>query len=190
MAERNRILALVGSLRAASVTRRLAEAAAHAVSDDIDLVIYDKLGEVPFYNEDHDVADAVPAAAVALRTAAEAADGLLVLTPEYNGSTPAALKNAIDWLSRPYGASAIKGKPVAVVSASISPNAAKWAHADTAKAIGIAGATVIDEASLHFGATGARFAAAHPREDAETSAQLAASVRRIVATARGGLVVT
>ena len=61
---------------------------------------------------------AVPAAAQALREAAKAADALLLVTPEYNGSLPAVLKNAIDWTSRPHQAGAITGKPVAVVGTS------------------------------------------------------------------------
>jgi NAD(P)H-dependent FMN reductase len=179
MAQTN-ILALVGSLRSASINRRLAEAAAHAAPENAEVRIFEGLGEIPFYNEDLDVVDAVPAAAEALRTAVAEADAVLIVTPENNGTIPAVLKNAIDWASRPYGAGALKGKPVAVVSASISQNAAKWAHGDTVKSVGVAGGQVVEAASLHFGAIGERFAAAHPKEDAEATAQLAATVRHLV----------
>ncbi|WP_067573736.1 NAD(P)H-dependent oxidoreductase [Nocardia acidivorans] len=172
-----RILALVGSLRAASINRRLAEAAARTAPAGVEITLYEGLADIPFYNEDLDVADAVPAAAVALREAVAATDAVLLVTPEYNGTLPAVLKNAIDWASRPYAAGVLKGKDVAVISASISSNAAKWSHDDAVKALGVAGANVIEEASLNFGAIGSRFAQTHPADDAEALTQLAATVR-------------
>ncbi|MQY29465.1 NAD(P)H-dependent oxidoreductase [Nocardia aurantia] len=175
-----RILALVGSLRAASINRQLAEAAAQTAPSGVEVSIYEGLGDIPFYNEDLDVEGRVPAAAVALREAVAAADALLLFVPEYNGTIPAALKNVIDWASRPYGVGAIKGTPAAVISASISSNAAKWAHADTVKALGIAGAVVVEEATVHFGTIGQRFAEAVPSQDAEAIAELAGAVRELV----------
>ncbi|MFC9997824.1 NAD(P)H-dependent oxidoreductase [Nocardia sp. NPDC127526] len=172
-----RLLALVGSLRAASINRRLAEAAATTAPEGVAVEIYDGLADIPFYNEDLDVAGEVPPAAQALREAVAAADGLLLVTPEYNGTLPAVLKNAIDWASRPYAAGAIKGKPVAVVSASISSNAAKWSHGDAVKALGVAGAEVVEDGSLNFGGIGQRFGETHPADDAEALTQLAATVR-------------
>ncbi|UGT41836.1 NAD(P)H-dependent oxidoreductase [Nocardia yamanashiensis] len=172
-----RLLALVGSLRAASINRRLAEAAAQTSPEGVEVAIYEGLADIPFYNEDLDVEGKVPAAALALREAVAASDGLLLVTPEYNGTLPAVLKNAIDWASRPYGVGALKTKPVAVVSASISPNAAKWSHDDAVKALGVAGAEVLKEASLNFGTIGQRFGDAHPADDAEALTQLAATVR-------------
>ena len=70
-------------------------------------MIHESLGNIPFYNEDIDVEGQVPAAAAALRAAANEADALLLVTPEHNGTMPASLKNAIDWLSRPFGAGAL-----------------------------------------------------------------------------------
>jgi NAD(P)H-dependent FMN reductase len=177
---RTRILTLVGSLRVASINRRLAEAAVQTAPDSVEISIYEGLGDIPFYNEDLDVPGSVPAPAQALRDAVAASDGLLLVTPEYNGSIPAVLKNAIDWASRPYGAGAIKDRPVAVVSGSISPNAAKWAHADVVKALGVAGARVVETAHLHFAGFGERFAASHPLEDAEALTQLGATVYELV----------
>ncbi|WP_216897629.1 NAD(P)H-dependent oxidoreductase [Nocardia alni] len=179
-----RILALVGSLRAASINRRLAEAAVQTAPEGVEVTIYEGLGDVPFYNEDIDVEGSVPAAAAALREAVAQADGLLLFVPEYNGSIPAALKNAIDWASRPYGAGSTKGKPAAVVSASISQNAAKWAHGDTVKVLSVAGASVVESAHLHFGVIGQRFAEAHPRDDAEALTELAGVVHELVEAVR------
>lgn len=177
-----RVLVLVGSLRAASVNRRLAETAVAVAPDGVEVSIHEGLGEVPFYNEDLDGAE-VPAAAEALRTAAADADALLLVTPEYNGTIPAVLKNAIDWISRPYGAGAVKDKPVAVVSASPSPNAAVWAHEDTRKALRIAGGTVVEDSSVSIGGTGEKFGAGHPSESVEVATQLAAVVAGLAAAA-------
>jgi NAD(P)H-dependent FMN reductase len=166
-----RLLALVGSLRHGSYNRQIAEAAVHHAPDNVEVTIFDGLGDVPFYNEDIDVEGSVPAAAVKLREAADAAQGLLLVTPEYNGTMPAVLKNAIDWLSRPYGSGAIKDKPVAVLGTSVSGFGAKWAHEATAKSAGIAGGAVLEEASLSVPNAG-RFAEVHPKDDAEIAQQL------------------
>ncbi|MGW5571295.1 NAD(P)H-dependent oxidoreductase [Nocardia thailandica] len=179
-----RILTLVGSLRAASINRQLAEAAVQTAPEGVEVSIFEGLADIPFYNEDIDVAGEVPAAAQALRDAVGAADAVLLVTPEYNGTLSAVLKNAIDWASRPYGAGAIKEKPVAVVSASISGNAAKWAHGDAVKVVGVAGGTVVEAATAHFGGIGERFGAAHPREDAEALTQLGATVHELAEAAR------
>ena len=113
-----KVLALVGSLRAASINRQLAELAAETAPDGVTVTVFDGLGELPFYNEDIDNED-VPASVVALREAAGDADAALVVTPEYNGSIPGVLKNAIDWLSRPFGNSALKDKPMAVIGVAL-----------------------------------------------------------------------
>ncbi|MEV6387344.1 NAD(P)H-dependent oxidoreductase [Nocardia xishanensis] len=183
-----RILALVGSLRAASINRRLAEAAVQTAPEGVEVTIYEGLADIPFYNEDIDVPGAVPAAAQRLRDAVAEADGVLLVTPEYNGTLSAVLKNAIDWASRPYGVGALEDKAVAIVSASIGPNAAQWAHGDAVKAVGVAGGKVVEAAHAHFGAIGERFGAAHPREDAEALTQLGATVHELVEAARGQLV--
>ncbi|WP_137873970.1 NADPH-dependent FMN reductase [Rhodococcus sp. Q] len=175
-----RVLVLVGSLRAASVNRQLAETAVHGAPEGAEVVIYEGLGDVPFYNEDTDNGDVAPAVA-ALRAAAGEADALLLVTPEYNGTIPAVLKNAIDWISRPYGAGAIKSKPVAVVSASPSGNAAKWAHEDTRKAVRIAGGEVLEDVSISIGGTIDKFGDKHPKENAEVAAQVGAVVAGLVA---------
>ena len=70
------------------------------------------------------------------------------MTPEYNGTMPAVLNNAIDWLSRPYGAGALVGKPFGVVGATPTPYGGKWAHADAARSAGIAGAVVVEDVTV------------------------------------------
>ena len=118
-----KVLALVGSLRAASINRQIAELATEAAPDGVAVTIFEGLGDLPFYNEDIDEDERRRAAAAvtALRAAAAEADAALVVTPEYNGSYPAVIKNAIDWLSRPFGDGALKGKPLAVIGGIVRP---------------------------------------------------------------------
>lgn len=142
-----RIAILVGSLRAGSVNRRIAEILRDEAPAGVTLDIVDGLESVPFYNEDLDNGSA-PAAAVALRERVASADRVLAVTPEYNGTMPAVLNNAIDWLSRPYGAGALVGKPFGVIGATPTPYGGKWAHGDTARSAGIAGAVVVEDVTV------------------------------------------
>jgi len=142
-----RVLVLVGSLRADSLNRKLAETLQAQAPAGVTFEIAEGLAQLPFYNEDLD-GESVPASAAALRAQVAGADRVLAVTPEYNGTMPAVLNNAIDWLSRPYGTGAIKGKPFGVVGATPTPYGGKWAHADTARSAGIAGAHVVEAATV------------------------------------------
>ena len=81
-------------------------------------------------------------AVAALRDAIAAADAVLIATPEYNGSVPGALKNALDWASRPFPDNALRDKPVAVIGASTGLFGAVWAQADLRKVLTAIGAAV------------------------------------------------
>ena len=138
------ILVLVGSLRAGSVNRRLAEAIRDQAPEGVTIELAEGLESLPFYNEDID-GDDVPAAVAALRGQVAGADRVLVVTPEYNGTMPAVLNNAIDWLSRPYGVGALVGKPLGVIGVTPTPYGGKWAHEDTLRSARIAGAAVVED---------------------------------------------
>ena len=114
-----KIAVLIGSLRKESFNRKLAEFLVQSAPASLQLEIVE-IGDLPMYNEDLENANA-PASWLALRKNIAAYDGLLFLTPEYNRSVPAVLKNALDVASRPYGSSKWNGKPAAVVS--VSPGA-------------------------------------------------------------------
>jgi NAD(P)H-dependent FMN reductase len=143
-----RIAVLVGSLRADSVNRRLAELLRDQAPTGITLDLVEDLGALPFYNEDIDNESDVPSAAVAFRQRVAAADRVLAVTPEYNGTMPAVLNNAIDWLSRPYGQGALVGKPFGVVGTTPTPYGGTWSHADAARSAGIAGAVVVEDVTV------------------------------------------
>ena len=159
-----KVLTLVGSLRAASINRQLAELATESAPDGVSLTVFEGLADLPFYNEDIDTEDVVPAVA-ALRAAAAEADAALVVTPEYNGSIPGVLKNAIDWLSRPWGNGALKDKPLAVIGAALGQYGGVWAHDETRKSFGIAGPRVVETIKLSLPTT--TLDGKHPRETAE-----------------------
>jgi len=173
-----KVLVLLGSLRAASINRQLAELAVETAPDGVSLQLFDRLGEVPFYNEDIDNED-VPEPVKALRAAAAEADAALVVTPEYNGSIPGVLKNAIDWLSRPFGNSALKDKPLAVVGAAHGRYGGVWAHDETRKSFGIAGPRVVEDLKLSVQTTA--FDGKHPRENAEVADTLRGIVGKLAA---------
>ncbi|MFC7340430.1 NAD(P)H-dependent oxidoreductase [Saccharopolyspora griseoalba] len=174
-----KILALVGSLRAGSHNRQLAEAAAKHAPAGVEVEIFEGLGDVPFYNEDIDTDGSAPAAATALRTAAEQADALLLLSPEYNGTMSAVLNNAIDWLSRPFGAGALSGKPTAVIGTAFGQYGGVWAQDEARKSAGVAGASIVEDVKLSIPGSMTRFAELHPAEDAEVVEQVAEVVGKL-----------
>jgi chromate reductase len=111
-----KILGIPGSLRRASFNRLALESARWLLPEGATLDIYG-LEDIPPYNQD--LERQPPARVVELKARIRATDAVLFSTPEYNYSMPGVLKNAIDWASRPYGDSAWRGKPVAVMGASV-----------------------------------------------------------------------
>ncbi|MBO8185854.1 NADPH-dependent FMN reductase [Streptomyces spirodelae] len=113
------VLAISGSLRARSYNSALAQAAQKHAPKGVDVGIYEGLRDIPPFDEDFETGPP-PAPVADLRRRIDAADALLVVTPEYNGSFPGVLKNALDWASRPAGRSSLQGKTVAIAGASPS----------------------------------------------------------------------
>jgi chromate reductase len=138
-----RILGIAGSLRRDSYNRQLLLAAREELPAGAELVLWDGLAALPPYDQDADVEPA-PDPVADLRTAVAGADAVLIATPEYNSSLPGQLKNALDWASRPYATNPFRGKPVAVVGASICAFGAVWAQAELRKVLGAMGARIVD----------------------------------------------
>ncbi|UYQ78461.1 NAD(P)H-dependent oxidoreductase [Glutamicibacter sp. JL.03c] len=174
-----KVLTLVGSLRNGSTNQQLAEATSHNAPEGMEVSVFSGLENIPFYNEDNDVEGSVPAAAQALRDAASGSDALMLVTPEYNGTMPAVLKNAIDWLSRPFGASPVSGKPTVVVGTAFGQYGGVWAQDEARKALGIAGAKVLEDVKLAIPNSVVRFAELHPKEDAEVVEQVTSVLNSI-----------
>jgi chromate reductase len=112
---RHKVGYLVGSLATASINRKLAKALIRLAPEDLEFEEI-RFGDLPLYSYDFD--NDYPAVAEAFKAAITSSDAILFVTPEYNRSIPGALKNAIDWASRPYGANAFTRKPSAVIGAS------------------------------------------------------------------------
>src|SRR6202451_584055 len=137
-----RLLAISGSLRRDSHNTALLRAAAALLPPEVELAVYERLGELPPFNEEL-VSDRPPAAQH-LWDEIDASDGVLISTPEYNSSIPGVLKNALDWMSRPLVQSPLRNKPAAVIGASTGMFGAVWSQAETRKVLGAIGARVVD----------------------------------------------
>jgi chromate reductase, NAD(P)H dehydrogenase (quinone) len=140
-----KILAVSGSLRAGSHNTQLLAAAAAAAPERIEVELWDGIRDLPLFDQDLESLDELPASVVRLREEWGAADAILFSTPEYNGSVPGVLKNAVDWASRPVREAALTNKTVAVVGASTGQFGAMWAQADLRKILGVAGARVVGD---------------------------------------------
>jgi chromate reductase len=138
-----RVLGISGSLRRDSLNSALLRAAAERLPAGAELIEFDRLREVPPYDEDVDAAT-TPAIVEELREAVRSADAVLIATPEYNHSIPGQLKNALDWVSRPAGKSALNGTPAAAIGASTGIFGAVWAQAELRKVLGAMGGRVIE----------------------------------------------
>jgi len=141
-----RVLGISGSTRAGSFNTRLLGAAADVLPEDAELVLLDGslIKAIPAFDEDDEVTLADHPAIRTLRQTIDQADAILFATPEYNGSIPGALKNALDWVSRPATSNPLRGKPVAVVGASTGLFGAVWAQAELRKVLQTIGAKVVD----------------------------------------------
>lgn len=169
-----RVAVLVGSLRADSLNRKLAEKLAAEAPQGVTLDIVEGLEQLPFYNEELDDGQA-PEAVGRVRAAVAAADRVLVVTPEYNGTMPAVLNNTIDWLSRPYGAGALVAKPYAVIGTTPTPYGGRWAHADANRSANVAGAVVLEDVTISQTSIDVDVLA-----DPEVQARLQAALRALV----------
>jgi chromate reductase len=135
-----KLVGIVGSLRRDSYNRRLMDAAAGLLPPGVELEVWDGLRDIPAFDD----SDIAPVPVASLRDAIAGADGVLIATPEYNGSIPGQLKNALDWVSVPFEHNVLRNKPVAVIGTSTGMFGAVWAQAELRKVLGLIGARVLD----------------------------------------------
>jgi chromate reductase len=173
------LLGVSGSLRRGSHNRKLLDAAAARLPASVTLQVFDGLAEIPPYSED----DGAPPAVQRMREAIAGADGLLFATPEYNGSIPGQLKNALDWASRPFPDNSLRGRPALVVGASTGLFGAIWAQAELRKVLRTAGADVLDD-ELAVGMADSAFAPDGSLADPDQAIALARAVERLLHRAR------
>jgi len=178
-----RVLGISGSLRRDSHNTALLRHAGELFeAEGAEFEIYDGLRELPPYDEDDDVENG-PEAVARIRAAVAEADAVFFVTPEYNSSIPGALKNAIDWLSRPRATSVMNNKPVAVVGASTGMFGAVWAQAELRKVLGATGARVV-AGEVALGHAHTRFDDDGRLNDPNLDEQVHEVVRNLTAVAR------
>ena len=173
-----RILGISGSMRRGSHNRKLLRAAAYALPSGTELVEWDGLAGLPAFDEDAE-ARFIPGPVQELFDAIDEADAIVIATPEYNASIPGALKNAIDWASRPYPDNVFKDKPVLVIGASTGLFGAVWAQADLRKVLNYVGANVL-ESELPVGMADAAFALNGALLDPELGARLESQLQDLL----------
>jgi chromate reductase len=138
-----RVLAISGSLRAGSNNTALLRALREEAPEGVDVELWNGLREIPPYDGDLDVVPG-PAQVEAFRGLIREVDAVFFATPEYNSSVPGALKNALDWASRPFPDHVLRNKPVAVIGASTGVFGAVWAQAEVRRVLAATGARVVD----------------------------------------------
>jgi chromate reductase len=175
------VLGLCGSLRRDSYNRRLLAAAAAQLPDDVVFHLFEDMAAIPAYNDDTDARE-TPVAVQTLRRAVTAATAILIATPEYNASVPGLLKNAIDWASRPYADSCLRGKPVIVTGASITRFGAALAQTELRRVLTAIGADVL-EAELSVPLAHEAFAQDGQLADPGLRSQLVGLVQTLVGVA-------
>ena len=144
-----RVLAISGSLRKASNNTALLRALRGEAPEGVEVELWTGLKEIPPYDGDDDVVPGPPEVEE-FRARVREADAVFFATPEYNSSIPGALKNALDWASRPLATNAFRNKPVGVISSSAGAFGGVWAAAELRKVLGAMGARVT-EAELAVG---------------------------------------
>jgi chromate reductase len=177
-----RVLAIAGSIRPGSYNRMLLSAAARILAAQAEVTIWEGLADLPAYGEHLD-GPLAPSAVRELRRAIAQADALLIATPEYNASVPGALKNALDWASRPYPLNALRAKPALVIGASTGLFGAVWAQAEVRKVLRTSGAHVLDD-ELPVGQTADAFDGDGDLIDPDLSGRLADLLDHLVLEAR------
>jgi chromate reductase, NAD(P)H dehydrogenase (quinone) len=174
-----RILAISGSLRRGSHNTMLLRAAGELLPSEHELVFWEGLRDVPPYDEDVDAGEP-PASVTVLREAIWEADAVLIATPEYNSSIPGALKNALDWASRPIATNVFRNKPVAVIGSSAGMFGAVWAQAELRKVLAAMGARVA-EVEVAVGHANEKFDDEGRVSDDDVRAQLADAISTLLA---------
>jgi NAD(P)H-dependent FMN reductase len=165
------ILAVSGSLRAASSNTAVLRAVIALAPEDVEITLYGGLGDLPHFNPDLD-GDIVPPPVEDLRASLRAADGLLISCPEYAHGVPGVMKNALDWLvSTTRGE--IVGKPVALINASARST---WAQASLQETLTVMSARFLPEACVTLPLTTAKLDAAGLAADPEISRILRSAV--------------
>ena len=166
------VLTLVGSLRAGSTNQKLAEAIQLNAPEQVDVVIHESLGNIPFYNEDVDVEGQVPRGGGRPARGSQRRRHHPAGHPGAQRHRPGVAEERHRLAVPPFGAGALSGKPTAVVGTAFGQFGGVWAQDEARKAVGIAGAQVLEDVKLAVPGSMVRFAEVHPKDDAEVVEQI------------------
>ncbi len=172
-----KVLGIIGSLRKNSFNRSLMNAFVAQKPSGVDMEVAD-ISTLPFYSED--IESSFPTPAQTLKDQVALADVIIIATPEYNRSVPGVLKNAIDWLSRPYGKNSFNGKKVLIVGASIGPIGTALAQYDLKKILLHGNAEIFGQPEFFLGLAGSKFDEAGNLTDEDTKGYIANAWNRII----------
>ena len=164
------ILAISGSLRRQSSNTGLVRMARRLTPADVTFTHWDRLGELPYYNEDLE-AD-LPAIVREWREVVSATDSLFIAAPEYNFGPTAVLKNAIDWVTRPLGQHALRGKRISIVSSAGSTGGAHMIE-QLSGILALLGNTVVSEPVVQIAKGAERIGADGTTTDPEIEESIA-----------------
>ncbi len=177
-----KILICIGSLRAASFSKKLAQAAEALVPAGTSVEIVDGR-DLPLYDQDLD-GDEKPQAVQTLHDQVSGADGLVFITPEFNYGIPGSLKNLIDWASRPAFNSPLKNRPSMVITVSLAPTGGARAHVQLSSVLSGTLTPVFTAPSFVVGGVHEKFGEDGELTDAQTKARLERSLEAFAAWAK------
>jgi chromate reductase len=170
-----KVLGISGSLRRASFNTAALRAAAELAPEGMAVAVHDGLADIPPYDDDVRTGTGYPPAVAALRAAVQAADAVLIATPEYNYSISGVLKNAIDWASRP-PEQPFDGKPIAIMGASGGMLGTARAQYDLRKIFVFLNGHVLNKPEVMIAQAATRFDAAGRLTDEKTRETIAAQM--------------
>ena len=177
------ILGICGSLRQESSNQGLIKLAQKLAPTEVTFTVYDKIGSLPFYNEDLEDSSLTPASVVEWRNIVKLSDALFIAAPEYNFGPSAVLKNAIDWATRPMGQHALSGKVISLISSSGSTGGVHVIE-QLGGVLGLLGNTVISEPIGHIAKGAERISAGGTTTDPTIEALVNARISALIASVK------
>ncbi|MBS7701126.1 MULTISPECIES: NADPH-dependent FMN reductase [unclassified Chelatococcus] len=172
------VAVIVGSLRRESINRKFAESIGKLASDRLNFNFV-QIGDLPLYNDD--LWQSPPESVLRLKAEVEAADAVLFVTPEYNRTFSPAIKNAIDWGTRPWGKNSWAGKPAAIIGASPGVIGAAVAQNELKGLVTVCGMALLGQPEVYFCYKPELFDSANEVADESTKAFLNTFIDRFAA---------
>ena len=170
-------------MRQESSNQGLIKLAQKLAPTEVTFTVFDKIGSLPFYNEDLEDSSLTPASVVEWRTIVKSSDALFIAAPEYNFGPSAVLKNAIDWATRPMGQHALSGTAISLISSSGSTGGAHMIE-QLGGILGLLGNSMISEPIGHIAKGAERISASGTTTDPTIEALVNARISALIASVK------